>query len=132
MADRLAPETDFFSIGTNDLAQYALAADRANPDVSSLYRPLHPAVLRMVRSVIDAGRAFERPVAVCGELAADPTGIAVLVGLGIVELSVTPVAIAGVKDSLSTIDSESARALAERALDAAEAADVEKIFRGRT
>jgi phosphotransferase system enzyme I (PtsI) len=132
LCHRFATETDFFSIGTNDLAQYALAVDRANPDVASLYQPLHPAILRMLGSVVEAGRSSGRPVAVCGELASDPVGIAVLVGLGIRELSVTPVAIAGVKDALSTIDSVRAGALVERAMDAAEAAEVEKIFRGRT
>ena len=132
LADRLAPAADFFSIGTNDLAQYALAVDRANPDVASLYRPLHPAILRMVRSVVEAGRAFSKPVAVCGELAADPIGIAVLVGLGIFDVSVTPVAIAGVKESLSAIDSARARTLAEKALAVAEASEVEKLFRGRS
>jgi len=131
LADRLAPATDFFSIGTNDLAQYALAVDRANPDVAPLYRPLHPAILRMLKSVVDAGRAHGRPVAVCGELAADPIGIAVLVGLGIREVSVTPVAIAGVKDSLSAIDSTQVQVLAERALGVAEASEVEKLMRGR-
>lgn len=131
LCEKFAPETDFFSIGTNDLAQYALAVDRANPDVASLYQPLHPAILRMLRSVVEAGRSSGRPVAVCGELASDPIGIAVLVGLGIRELSVTPVAIAGVKDALSTVDSVRAGALVERAMDAAEAADVERIFRGK-
>jgi phosphotransferase system enzyme I (PtsI) len=132
LCHRFATETDFFSIGTNDLAQYALAVDRANPDVASLYQPLHPAILRMLGSVVEAGRSSGRPVAVCGELASDPVGIAVLVGLGIRELSVTPVAIAGVKDALSTVDSVRAGALVERAMGAAEAAEVEKIFRGRT
>jgi len=131
LAERLAGECEFFSIGTNDLAQYALAVDRANPDVSELYRPLHPGILRMIKFVVEAGRSHQRPVSVCGEMAADPVGIAVLIGLGITEVSVTPVAIAGVKDSLSAIDSAKARAFAERALDAAEAADVEKIFKGR-
>jgi phosphotransferase system enzyme I (PtsI) len=131
LAERFAAETDFFSIGTNDLAQYGLAVDRANPDVSSLYQPNHPAILRMVRSVVEAGRQFDRPVAVCGEMAADPVGVGVLVGLGLRELSVTPVAIAGVKDTLSGIDSERARALAEKALSCAEAGEVERLFRGR-
>ena len=72
LADRLAREADFFSIGTNDLAQYGLAVDRANPDVSALYRPLHPAILRMIQFVVEAGRAVGRPVAVCGELAGGP------------------------------------------------------------
>jgi phosphocarrier protein FPr len=131
LADRLATAADFFSIGTNDLAQYTLAVDRANPDVAALYRPLHPAILRMVRSVVEAGRAFAKPVAVCGELAADPIGIAVLIGLGIADVSVTPVAIAGVKDSLAGLDSGRARSLAAKALAAAEASEVERLFRGR-
>ena len=130
IADRMALEADFFSIGTNDLAQYALAVDRADPDVAALYRPLHPAILRMIRTVVQAGAEHGRPVAVCGEMASDPIGIGVLVGLQIRELSVTPVAIAGVKDVLSGIDSERARALAEKALNASEASEVEKMFRG--
>jgi phosphotransferase system enzyme I (PtsI) len=132
LADRLAPAADFFSIGTNDLAQYALAVDRANPDVAALYRPLNPAILRMVRCVVEAGRSFVKPVAVCGELAADPIGIAVLVGLQIFDVSVTPVAIAGVKETLLGIDSARMRVLAEKALGAAEASEVEKLFRGRS
>src|SRR5499427_441047 len=128
-ADHLAALADFFSIGTNDLAQYALAVDRANPEVSSLYRPLHPAILRMVKSVVEAGAARNRPVAVCGEMAADPIGIGVLVGLEIRELSVTPVAIPMVKSALAAIHSRRARLLAERALHASEAAEVEKMFR---
>ena len=129
LADRLALEADFFSIGTNDLAQYALAVDRSNPDVSDLYRPLHPAILRMIRFVVEAGAACGRPVAVCGEMAADPLGIGVLVGLQIRELSVTPVAIAGVKDTLLAIDSNRARMLAVKALNASETSEVEKMFR---
>jgi phosphotransferase system enzyme I (PtsI) len=130
LADRLAAEADFFSIGTNDLAQYGLAVDRANPDVSALYRPLHPAILRMIRLVVEAGQAFGRPVAVCGELAGDPLGAAVLVGLQIADLSVTPVAIPGVRSHLAEIDASRARELAERALQASEAAEVERIFGG--
>jgi len=130
LADRLAAEADFFSIGTNDLAQYGLAVDRANPDVSDLYRPLHPAILRMIRMVVDAGREQGRPVAVCGELAADPIGAAVLLGLGITDLSVTPVAIPGVKENLLQIETSRVRALAEKALEASEASEVERLFGG--
>jgi phosphotransferase system enzyme I (PtsI) len=129
LASKLATVADFFSIGTNDLAQYALAVDRANPDVSALFRPLHPAILRMVKWVVEAGAALARPVAICGEMAADPLGIGALIGLGIRELSVTPVAIAGVKESLSAIDSVRAAACAEKALEFAEAAEVERLFR---
>src|ERR1700693_1038107 len=88
------------------------------------------ALPRMTPSVGEAGAAPDRPVAVCGEMAADPIGIGVLVGLQIRELSVTPVAIAGVKDVLSGIDSERGRALAEKALNVSEASEVEKLFRG--
>ena len=83
----------------------------------------------MVKSVVDAGAARNKPVAVCGELAADPLGLAVLVGLGIREVSVTPVAIGTVKESLSSLDSGRARALAERALGAGESGEVERLFR---
>jgi phosphotransferase system enzyme I (PtsI) len=126
----LAAESDFFSIGTNDLAQYALAVDRANPDVAPLYQPLHPAILRMIRLVADAGRAAGRPVAVCGELAADPLGIAVLLGLGLTELSVTPVAIGAVKEEIGQLSTERAAALAARALRASDGAEVERILKG--
>ena len=128
LADRLASEADFFSIGTNDLTQYGLAVDRANPDVSALYRPLHPAILRMIQLVVEAGAAHGRPVAVCGELAADPIGAAVLVGLGICDLSVTPVAIPAVKEILSSIEAGRVRELALAALDVSEAAEVERLF----
>jgi phosphoenolpyruvate-protein phosphotransferase (PTS system enzyme I) len=128
LADRLAAEADFFSIGTNDLAQYGLAVDRANPEVSSLYRPLHPAILKMMRLVVVAGAARNRPVAVCGETAADETGIAVLLGLGIREISVTPVAIPAVKERIGRIDCAAAQRLAERALECADPDEVERLF----
>jgi len=131
-ADRLAPETDFFSIGTNDLAQYGLAVDRANPDVAGLYQPLHPAILRMIALVREAGSMHGRPVAVCGELAADSLGIRVLLGLGLTELSVTPVAIGGVKDEVGSIDVSRAAAVAERALEAADENEVKDLLRGKT
>jgi phosphoenolpyruvate-protein kinase (PTS system EI component) len=83
----------------------------------------------MIRLVVEAGAANGRPVAVCGEMAADPLGIGVLVGLQIRELSVTPVAIAGVKDSLLAIDSNRARALAIKALNVSETSEVERMFR---
>ena len=128
LADRLAEEADFFSIGTNDLAQYGLAVDRADPEVSPLYRPLHPAILRLIAMVVEAGEAAERPVAVCGELAGDPVGAAVLVGLGIRDLSATPVAIPRVKDHLCALDAGHLAELAEQALGASEASEVARIF----
>lgn len=129
LADRMAEEVEFFSIGTNDLTQYALAVDRANPEVASLYRPLHPAVLRLIKFVVEAGASHGRPVAVCGEMASEPAGIAALVGLGIGEISVTPIAIPAVKETLAGIDSQTAAAQVSRALASADAADSERIFR---
>jgi len=131
LAAELAAGAEFFSIGTNDLAQYGLAVDRANPDVASLYQPLHPAILRMIRMVAEAGRASGRPVAVCGEMASDPPGIAFLLGLGLTELSVTPVAIGSVKEQVGQIDTLRAAALAQKALAAADATEAERILRGR-
>ena len=90
VADGLAEVADFFSIGTNDLVQYALAADRTNPALADLATPLQPAVLRLLAGVVAAARARGRHVAVCGEAAADPEMIPVLVGLGVDELSVAP------------------------------------------
>ncbi len=116
-APALASECDFFSIGTNDLAQYALAADRSDPGVAAYYRPASPAVLRMIKWVVDAGEQSNRPVSVCGELAGDPLGAALLVGLGVRDLSMSPVLIPRVQDVLSMLDSARLVEVASRALD---------------
>src|SRR5688572_33511186 len=92
-ADLLSEEADFFSIGTNDLIQYCLAVDRNDDLVSQLYEPLHPAILRMVRLVARAARRRGIPVSVCGEMAADPVLLTLLVGLGLRECSMAPTAI---------------------------------------
>jgi phosphotransferase system enzyme I (PtsI) len=99
-ADLLAPHVQFFAVGTNDLIQYLLAVDRADPRVSSLYEPLHPAVLRTIDGVVRAAGAQGVPVSICGEMAADPMQALLLVGLGVRELSMSPAAIAGVKAAL--------------------------------
>src|SRR5205814_9802856 len=87
LAAELAPRVDFMSIGTNDLTQYVFAADRGNATLAGMQDALHPAVLRAIAMVTAAGRAAGIPVAVCGELAGDPAGACVLVGLGVSELS---------------------------------------------
>src|SRR5204863_1993263 len=93
LARRLVPEVAFLSIGTNDLTQYVLAADRGNDRVSGIADPLQPAVLRMVRFAAEAAEVAGIPAAVCGELAGDPAATALLVGLGITELSMSSVSI---------------------------------------
>lgn len=130
MADVLARDADFFSIGTNDLVQYVLAADRTNPELSDLASALQPSVLRLVAGVVRAAVAAGRHVAVCGEAAGDPSVIPLLVGLGVEELSVAPAAVARVREAVARMDPAGARDLAARALDASSLQEVEAIVRG--
>ena len=126
-ADAFAPHVDFFSIGTNDLIQYALAADRTNPDLAGLASPFQPAIVRLVRMVVDAARPREVPVAVCGEAAADPAAARLFVGLGVDELSVAPASIATLASALASTTIEACQAAAKRALVAATAAEIQTI-----
>ena len=114
-------------MGTNDLAQYALAAERGNPRVAHLVDALHPAVLRLIAMTVEGAEARRRPVAVCGELAADPAATPVLVGLGVHELSMSPPAIARVKRAVRETTLADARDLAARALAASSAAEVRAL-----
>lgn len=116
VADELAREADFFSIGTNDLIQYTLAIDRANESVAYLYRPLHPAVLRMIKKTVDAAHREQIEVSVCGEMAGDPLYLLVLVGLGLHELSMNALSIPRAKRMIRTVDFSGARALFEKTL----------------
>ncbi len=118
-ADVFAPHVDFFSIGTNDLTQYTLAVDRTNETVHRLYQQLHPAVLRLVREVVHAGVKHGVDVSVCGELAADPTGALLLVGLGVRKLSVSPMAALEIKYWLSRFTVAQLEEVASRAVSAA-------------
>ncbi len=127
-ADLLAADAEFFSIGTNDLIQYCLAVDRTDDRVSRLYEPLHPAILRMIRLVVRAARRQGIPVAVCGEMAADPALLTLLVGLGLTEFSMAPTAIPVAKQLLRGVSAAEARRAAGRALKAGTPADVEKAL----
>ena len=127
LADRFAPEVDFFSIGTNDLSQYTLAADRTNARVSGLANALHPAVLRLVRGVVEAAHAHGKWVGVCGELAGEPLAIPVLLGLGVDELSMSAPAIPAAKEIVRSLDLRETRALAEKVLELDDAAEVEAL-----
>jgi phosphotransferase system enzyme I (PtsI) len=124
-ADLLAREADFFSIGTNDLIQYCLAVDRTDDRVSRLYEPLHPAILRMIRLAVRAARRRRIPVAVCGEMAADPVLLTLLIGLGLTEFSMSPAAIGVAKQVLRGVSAAEARRMAGRALLARTPAEVE-------
>lgn len=115
-ADMLAREVDFFTIGTNDLIQYCLAVDRADARVSQLYEPLHPAILRVILMVRRAATRAKIPVALCGEMAADPALLPVLVGLGLRSFSMTPTAIGVARQVLAEVHTKELRALAHRVL----------------
>jgi phosphoenolpyruvate-protein kinase (PTS system EI component) len=128
-ADRLAAEADFFSIGTNDLAQYTLAAERGNERVAALADGLHPAVLELIRLAAAAAAARGRWTGVCGEIAGDPLATPLLIGLGVTELSMSAPAIPHVKQVVRRTDLGSARTLAERALATTSAAEVREILR---
>jgi phosphoenolpyruvate-protein phosphotransferase/dihydroxyacetone kinase phosphotransfer subunit len=126
-AEAFAPEVDFFSLGTNDLTQYTMAAERGNASVAGLADGLHPAVLHLIRLVAEAASRHERWVGVCGELASDPVAVPVLVGLGVTELSANVAAIPAVKQAVRSVDSNAARRLADEALRLASAAEVRAL-----
>ena len=130
-ADALAAEVDFLSIGTNDLVQYTMAAERGNGGVARLSDPLHPAVLRLIDGVVGAARSHACRVAVCGEAASDPQAVPLLVGLGVDELSVGPRRIPLVKAWVRELDSAAAADLARRALDLVDAASVRALVETR-
>jgi phosphotransferase system enzyme I (PtsI) len=127
-ADLLAPEVDFFTIGTNDLIQYCLAVDRTDDRMSDLYEPLHPAVLRLIRLVRRAATRHRLPVSLCGEMASDPALVGLLVGLGLNEFSMTPGAIPIVKQVVQELSAQDARRLAGHALRLATAAEIEQYL----
>lgn len=130
MADEFAREVDFFSIGTNDLIQYTLAVDRANPAVANLYSSADPSILRMIEGVVRAAEKYNKPVSVCGQMSSDPMYIPLLVGMGLRELSVTPQSILEVKQAVRNLTLVQAREVLARARTFDVARDVENYLRG--
>lgn len=128
MADVLVPHVDFFSIGTNDLTQYTLAVDRTNPAVAHMADALHPAVLRLIRAVVEPAHVAGKWVGVCGELAGDPVAAPILVGLGVDELSMSAPSIPLVKQAIRAISRSAVRDLAMRALDLDGPAEVRELL----
>ncbi|MEC7525564.1 MAG: phosphoenolpyruvate--protein phosphotransferase [Myxococcota bacterium] len=131
VADRLAKECDFFSIGTNDLTQYTLAVDRFDPRVAHLARPLDPAILRMLSQARASAAEAGLPISVCGDLAADPAAVPVLIGLGFERLSMPMVAIPLVREVVSRIERSACEEVAREALDLDGADDVERLVAAR-
>jgi phosphoenolpyruvate-protein phosphotransferase len=130
MADVLAREVEFMSIGANDLSQYTMAADRTNSRVTSMFGVLEPAVWRLIACVVQAGATHGKMVSVCGELAADPRIGPALTGLGVKELSMNPLSIGRVKAALHSHPMEYWQSLAKELLKAETAADVQRLLQG--
>jgi phosphotransferase system enzyme I (PtsI) len=128
MADLFARESDFLSIGTNDLVQYLLAVDRSNENVAHLYRPLHPAVLRTIAHLVKVCRSAGVPLELCGEMASDPLQAAALIGLGLKCLSMAPASIPLIKDTIRAIEYPRARQIVNQAIKLATAEEVEDLL----
>ena len=126
----LAQEVDFFSIGTNDLTQYTLAAERGNPALSHLADGLHPAVLKLISEVVKASHSAGKWTGICGELGGDPEATPILVGLGVDELSLNPPGIPRIKTVIRALTTTEAGALAEKALQCRTSSEVRQLVRG--
>jgi len=130
IADILAKEADFFSIGTNDLIQYALAVHRINEDIAYLYEPLHPAVLRLIQQSVDAAHNAGIWIGMCGEMAADPVMVPILLGMGLDELSMSPAAVPEVKKLIRSFTMEEAREMKRQAFSLPTAWEIENYVYG--
>ncbi len=128
LADSMADMVDFFSIGTNDLVQYTLAIDRGNRHVAHLYNPLHPAVIRLIKHIVDSGKKKGKPTYMCGEMAADPLHLPILLGLGIDELSMAPQSIPEIKNKIRKINVSDSEQFMVTVLKQKTAADTHRLI----
>ena len=131
VADLLAKECDFFSIGTNDLIQYSLAVDRVNEKIAHLYEPTHPAVLRMIYQVAEAAKKYNVPCSLCGEMAGDPLYTELLLGLGVQSLSMSCVALPLIRAQIAGIDLDAAKTMVQELLDLPTAAEIKEKLQQR-
>ena len=130
-SDILAEVADFFSIGTNDLIQYSLAVDRTNEKVAYLYEPAHPALLRMIKNIIDAGRNKNICVAMCGEMAGDAAMVLILLGLGLNEFSMPSLSIPQIKYLIRSVSMQEVKKIAQKALTLSTGREVELFIQGK-
>jgi phosphotransferase system enzyme I (PtsI) len=127
-ADALAAEADFFAIGTNDLVQYTLAADRSDEQVAYLYNPLHPGVLRLIQFAVEAAARRNIPISICGEMAGEPRYAALLLGLGLRTLSMAPRNIPRVKQRIRNLDMVAATRRARAIMDQSDAGRIAALL----
>jgi len=132
MADTMALEADYLSLGTNDLIQYSLAVDRGNPRVAYLYQELHPAILKQIKAVIDAGHRHGRWVGMCGEMAANPLATMILIGMGLDEFSMSPELLPEIKKIIRSCTHAEAKACADEALQETTIEGVTRVARRYT
>ena len=132
VADLLAKEVKFFSIGTNDLIQYTIAVDRANEQVANLYEPGHPAILRLIKSVIEAAHKNNIKASLCGEMSGEPSLALLLLGLGLDEFSMSALNILQIKQLIRSVSYKDAQELAQKAMELSTGAEVEEYSRVRS
>ena len=126
LADQFAKEVDFFSIGTNDLIQYTMAADRMNEQVSYLYQPYNPSILRLINNVIKAAHAEGKWAGMCGEMAGDQTAVPLLMGMGLDEFSMSATSVLQTRSLMKRLDSKKMEELSSKAL--SECATMEEVI----
>ena len=131
IAEEIAAESDFLSLGTNDLIQYLLAVDRDNENVSGWFRTLHPSVLRAIKHVIDSAKGTRKPLIICGEMAGSPYYLPVLIGLGATDLSMTVNSLGRVRRVIEGIDYAEVRTFADELLSSGTADNIEALVKDR-